>query len=80
MKLLRLIRRRIFEFFWGPYTGFDGFRRRERNARKERTLNIIPTPVPLRWYEHEGLHFSRVGIVEIDWLAWTVGLYWIDNN
>jgi len=80
MSILCEVWRRVRNFFWGPTTGFDGFERRDRNVRKERLICIIPLPSVLRWYEHEGLHFSRLGIVEVDWLWWTAGLYWIDDD
>ena len=76
MKTLKLVVRRVYQFFVGPYGGL----RRVPLAAGE--IQWVPLPMLLRWYgpPEADLHFNQLGVVGVTWLRHNYGLFWIDNN
>ena len=82
--MMHEILRRVRNLLIGPYPMLDAFARERAplspSGKPERHVYLLPHPALLRWYEDPVLHFDRLGIIEIDWLVYTAGLYWKDQN
>lgn len=71
--------RRAFNVVVGPFPRPMVFKR-PADADGRQHIYLVPIPAVLRWYADPGLHFNKVGLIEVDWLAYTVGTYWHDND
>lgn len=84
--VIRKVLRRARNFFIGPKPDISLFRRdytqvvHNTNEVPVRHIYLVPHPTLFRWYENPFLHFKMLGIIELDWLVYTAGLYWKDNN